>query len=74
MIQTIKGHEWLKKQPYVKSCPSCGSTWLFMVRCLLRRHRKYYIECEDCHYCGKMAFTIKGALRKWNKTKEEPHE
>lgn len=25
------------------------------------------MNCEYCHYCGETAFSLKGALKKWNR-------
>lgn len=54
----------------VKPCPSCGA--LKQVK-LCRIHfavKRYEINCFWCGYCGKTAFTKRGAVEKWNNDKE----
>lgn len=63
----IRGFKWLRSQKDVKSCPSCGGSWLCINRCFRRWRSRYFINCENCHYCGKTAFSLKGALKKWNR-------
>ena len=52
----------------IKNCPNCGSNNIAKVKILLpRKLRKYYIECDSCHWCGENCITRRGAIRKWNK-------
>lgn len=48
-------------------CPACGDNHLFMVTAITG-WRKYHVECI-CHFCGSIAFTKWGAIRKWNRAK-----
>ena len=54
----------------VRPCPSCGA---FKQMKLCRIHfavKRYEINCFMCGYCGKTAFTKRGAVEKWNNDKE----
>lgn len=31
----------------------------------------WYIECENCHYCGETKLFLVRAIKSWNKTKLE---
>ena len=61
----------------------CGSKTLLKHRILTRRwyEKQFYIECDNCHFCAKSAYTEKGAIRNWNKAMSiakkkvgEPHD
>ena len=54
----------------VRPCPSCGA---FKRVKLCRIHfavKRYKINCLRCGYCGKTAFTKRGAVEKWNNDNE----
>lgn len=67
MRKATRGYRWLKRQPNVKPCPLCGSTWLSMSRLTYHWWDRFFVSCENCHYCGKTTFSRKTALRKWNR-------
>lgn len=48
---------------------ACGSRTFLKHRILTRRwyEKQFYIECDNCHFCAKSAYTEKGAIRNWNK-------
>ena len=54
----------------VRPCPECGES---MRLAILRKYdpwMRYAIECLICGYKGKRAFTMIGAVNKWNNDKE----
>lgn len=46
-------------------CPKCGSGKLVKGH-TLGTHR-WFVECEDCHYCGKTKLFLFRAIRSWNR-------
>ena len=62
-------HERTVKRMAKYSDCVCGSRSLLKHRVLTRRwyEKKWFIECDHCHFCAKSAYTEKGAIRKWNK-------
>lgn len=52
----------------VAPCPACGNKRIWYVRSLTRRFKKYYMECSNCHYCGKAGMTERSAaqMEQWN--------
>lgn len=47
-------------------CPACGNKRLWYVKSVIRRFKKYHIECPNCDYRGKEGITVESAVRKWN--------
>ena len=58
---------WDKLKHKREVCPHCGSINSHLDRSLTRKFNRYRVECFQCHWCGKQANTIRGAIRKWNK-------
>ena len=55
----------------IKPCPECGNMPLWFCRVLAGRYPfepRLYIECKACKYCAPKAYTLSGAVRKWNRT------
>lgn len=53
----------------IEPCPGCKALYPWLVRvhptrCLFTR---YYVECWNCHYCGKTKIGKKRAVKAWNK-------
>lgn len=49
-------------------CPNCLSGNLKKVRCCSRiLPWWHYIECFDCHWCGKTRLFLRRAIKIWNK-------
>lgn len=54
----------------MKPCPNCGRKNLTAFKtCYPKRFKKWYLECDHCHYCGKRAVFRFIAEIKWNKEK-----
>lgn len=66
MIAEIRSTKWLDGR-YVKPCPSCGGRQIYINRSLRRWWSRYFVNCENCYYCGKTALSLTGALNKWNR-------
>ena len=49
-----------------KPCPNCKNNRIWKIRSHTNRLFLYYLECPECHWCGRMAMTKKGAVIKWN--------
>lgn len=50
-------------------CPNCGCFTKQIVMHILSRRLPwwYYVECDNCHYCGKTKLFLKNAKKAWNK-------
>ena len=59
--------KWDKLKRNREPCPCCGSYVIHLDRSLGRRFFRYRLECWKCHWCGKQANTISGAIRRWNR-------
>ena len=58
-------------QNKLKSCPNCKSTNIKKVHSLSRQLPFWYwIECFDCHWCGKTKLFLHRAITSWNKESE----
>jgi len=51
----------------LKPCPNCHSEKLVMVRIAPPKGRWFYVECEDCYWCGEIKLFKFRAIRAWNK-------
>lgn len=53
----------------LKPCPDCGCTnRIVKVRIMFPdRPRKWYIMCDNCHWCGRTKLFLRSAERAWNK-------
>lgn len=60
---------WKKLKPMVKCCPDCFETRVGLNDSIMHRRKRFYLECENCHWCGKSMPTIRLAVRSWNKQK-----
>lgn len=63
------GKRWAKLISKRKPCPDCGSYRTGLNHCLMHKFKKYFLECEDCHWCGKTMPTIRMAIWSWNRGK-----
>lgn len=63
--EKIEG-KWQKLKGRLDECPDCQSHRIGLNHSLTRRWKPYFLECENCHYCGKDCFTIRGAIWSWN--------
>ena len=53
----------------IKGCPNCGITnRIHKVHiCSKRLPFWWYVECDNCHYCGKTKLFLRRAIKSWNK-------
>ena len=63
--------KWHAKKPKCNPCPVCHSKRLGLNHYSILLLNIYFIECEECYACGRDAFTISRAIRKWNKRSKE---
>lgn len=53
-----------------KSCPNCGDKETILAAHIIFPQsilRRWFIECDRCHWCGKTTMTLRGAKRAWNR-------
>lgn len=56
-----------EKDVRVKPCPNCGSRNIILNHVVSARLPWwYFVECDDCHWCGKTKLFSKRAERSWN--------
>ena len=62
-----------ERRMILKPCPHCGcSNRLIAIHILSARLPWwYYIECDNCHWCGKTKLFLWRAERAWNKEKKK---
>lgn len=62
--KTMTKHSKLK----LNKCPNCHSSNLIRVHISSARLPWWwYIECNECHWCGKTKLGLKRARRSWDK-------
>ena len=61
------GRKWAKLKPKANNCPDCNSCRTGLNDRLLHRGKRFYLECENCHWCGRSMPTIRLAVWIWNK-------
>lgn len=57
-----------------KPCPTCKSVsiWLCHVDVgHLPFEPRFHVECKECSYCAPKAYTVRGAIKKWNRRAEK---
>ena len=58
----------------MKPCPNCGSSpkKISVFKTVApKKFKKWHLECDKCHYCGKRAVFRFTAEIKWNKEKRK---
>ena len=63
--------KWDRLKHKRNACVNCGRINVHLNRSMTRRFNRYWLECFECHWCAPRANTIRGAIRKWNKYKED---
>lgn len=64
--------KWMKMKQKVRNCPNCGSCRTGLnERIGIRKWKKYFIECENCYWCGKNYRTMRMAIWMWNREMRE---
>lgn len=61
------GRKWKKLKPKAKHCPNCRCHSIGLNDFYFRKFKRFFLECENCHWCGKSYPTIRMAIRSWNK-------
>ena len=61
------GRRWRRFKPKVRWCPDCRCHTVVLNDSYFHRFRRFFIECENCHWCGKSYPTIGMAVRSWNR-------
>ena len=52
----------------IKPCPNCGRKKISVFKTVVpKKFKKWHLECDHCHYCGKRAVFRFTAEIKWNK-------
>lgn len=59
--------KWNRLGPKADACPECNEHELGLNDSLTHRWKRFFVECEHCHWCGKSRPTIRWAIRAWNK-------
>lgn len=61
------GRRWQKMRSKAQPCPNCNSPRIWLNQSLTYRYKKFWLECGECHWCGKSRPTIRWAVHMWNK-------
>lgn len=65
--------KWREKKVKAKPCPNCECGQIGLNDSLLHRWKRFYLECENCHWCGKSRPTIGAAVKAWNRDNVEKY-
>ena len=57
----------------IKKCPNCGVVNRINKVHILSRSLPFwwFIECDNCHACGKTKIFLRRAIKSWNIEREE---
>lgn len=58
--------KWVKLKSNVQRCPHCFSKNVGLNDDFIHKIKRFYLECENCHWCGNSYPTINMAIRSWN--------
>jgi len=59
--------KWVRLKSKANNCPDCNSCRTGLNDSFLHRWNRFYLECENCHWCGRSMPTIRLAVWIWNK-------
>jgi hypothetical protein len=59
--------KWDKLQPRIRRCTCGGIVGLNENLAGTSLRKRFFLECAECHWCGKSRATIRGAIRAWNR-------
>ena len=54
----------------IEKCPHCGAIAIRYNKIICGGHG-YWIECMDCHWCGKTKLFLRSAWKAWNKESKD---
>ena len=57
--------KYLRLKPTIKPCTCGGSIGMNEVRNQI--WKKFFVECDQCHYCNISKPTMRMAIRAWNR-------
>lgn len=57
--------QFLQAPLKIMPCPKCKSKQVGVWHSLFTR--KYFVECENCHLCGKSKLFKRRAIKSWNR-------
>ena len=62
------GRKWDSLKSKRKNCPNCWSYRIGLNDSFIRTNKlkRFWLECDDCHWCGKSYPTIRLAIWGWN--------
>ena len=63
--------KWDRLKRKRHACVNCVSINVHLNRSMNRKFNRYWLECWNCHLCSPRSNTIRGAIRKWNRYKED---
>lgn len=58
----------------VKPCPECGklpNVYRIMFSGSIFDKHLFFVECPNCHYCGKTKLFWRRAVKAWNRRKDD---
>ena len=56
-----------KFQTKIKFCPKCNYVAFANKIVSSKIPFLYYVECSNCHWCGKTKLFLRRAIKSWNK-------
>ena len=59
--------KYVKLRPTIKECNCGGLVGMNEIMGRRLKFKRFYIECEDCHWCSRSMPTIRTAIRAWKK-------
>ena len=59
--------KYVKLRPSIMSCTCGGLVGMNEIMGRRFKFKRFYIECEDCHWCSSSMPTIRLAIKAWNK-------
>ena len=70
--------EWAVIKAYIRPCPACGSRRLWLNKIITapfgtieKAPHKWWVECSECHWCGKTKWLAYRAINAWQEERYE---
>lgn len=64
------GRKWRRLKKLADVCPACFSDRVGLNESHTSIWKRFWLECDECYYCGKSRPTIRMAIRTWNRRRE----